>query len=171
MKPPSVSVGRPVTASDVLLKVVLADAPIFSVSPVPLNVPPPVQPVMLNVFPPTARVGQIGRRELAQYQRHPVGRRQQPIAQREALLLLAVTVSTVAPLSISEPFPVQPPTVKTWSPVVSVRLAVPKPFKVSVAPLVTASDVLPSVTAADTIRRQRLRASRSTCLYPSSPSP
>ena len=47
-------------------------------------------------------------------------------------LLLAVTVSAVAALSVSDPVPVQPLTVKVLPPAVSVRLAVVIPLRVRV---------------------------------------
>ena len=51
-------------------------------------------------------------------------------------------MSAVAALSVSDPLPVQPLTVKVLPPAVSVRLAVVNPLKVSVGRPVTASDVV-----------------------------
>ena len=65
-------------------------------------------------------------------------------------LLLAATVSTVDELSVSDPLPVQPLTVKVLPPAVSVRLAVVNPLKVNVAPPATASEVLARTTLLDT---------------------
>ena len=66
-------------------------------------------------------------------------------------LLLAVTVSPVAAVSVSDPLPVQPLTVKVLPPAVSVRLAVVKPLSVRVGSPVTASDVLVNVAFAATV--------------------
>ena len=65
-------------------------------------------------------------------------------------ILLAVTVSPVAAVPVSDPLPVQPLTVKVLPPAVSVRLAVVIPLKVSVGSPVTASDVLVKVKLAAT---------------------
>ena len=66
-------------------------------------------------------------------------------------LLLAVTVSPMAALSVSDPLSVQPLTVKVLPPAVSVRLAVVNPLKVNVGPPVTASDALARTTLVDTL--------------------
>ena len=49
-------------------------------------------------------------------------------------------------MSVSDPLPVQPLTVKVLPPAVSVRLAVVNPLKVNVGPPVTASDVFARTT-------------------------
>src|SRR5271157_3822044 len=65
-------------------------------------------------------------------------------------LLLAATVSAMVALSVSDPLPVQPPTVKVLPPAVSVKLAAVSPLKVNVGPPATASDVLARTTLLDT---------------------
>ena len=57
-------------------------------------------------------------------------------------------MSAVVAVSVSDPFPVQPLTVKVLPPAVSVRLAVVIPLKVSVRMPVTASELLVKVTLA-----------------------
>ena len=57
----------------------------------------------------------------------------------------------MAALSVSDPLPVQPLTVKVLPPAVSVRLAVVNPLKVNVGRPVTASDVLARTTLAETL--------------------
>ena len=57
-------------------------------------------------------------------------------------LLLAVIVSPMAALSVSDPLPVQPLTVKVLPPAVSVRLAVVNPLSVKVGSPVTARDAV-----------------------------
>ncbi len=66
-------------------------------------------------------------------------------------LLLAVTVSPMAALSVIEPLPLQPLTVKVLPPVVSVRLAVGNPLNVRVGNPVTAREVLVNVVFAATV--------------------
>ena len=82
-------------------------------------------------------------------------------------LLLAVTVSPVAAVSVSDPLPVQPLTVKVLPPAVSVRLAVVNPLRVRVGSPVTASEVLVNVTFAATVST-RVSARRSASPCPSS---
>src|SRR5271166_3223209 len=67
------------------------------------------------------------------------------LARVKPALLLAVTVSAEAALSVSDPVPVQPLTVKVLPPAVSVRLAAVIPLSARVGSPVTAREVLVNV--------------------------
>ena len=66
-------------------------------------------------------------------------------------LFLAVTMSPVAELSVSEPAPVQPLTVNVFPPVVSVRFATVSPLRVRVGSPLTTRDALVRVVFAATV--------------------
>ena len=59
-------------------------------------------------------------------------------------------MSGIDALSVSDPLPVQPLTVKVLPPAVSVRLAVVNPLNVNVGSPVTASDVFARTTLLET---------------------
>ncbi len=113
--------------------------------------PPPVQPLTVNVLPllVAARLAVV--MPMRPSAMPSVEDREVLVRVKHGCFLLAATVSEVAALSVSDPLPVQPLTVKVLPPVVSVKLAVVNPFKVSVAPLVTATEVLARATLFDTL--------------------
>ena len=129
VNPFKVSVAPPVTASDVLLSATLDEMLSTSVSVAPFNVPAPVQPrdgegiaaaplsVRLAVVMPFDRLSDM-----------PSVDDSKLFVSVKPALLLAATVSAVAAVSVSDPFPVQPLTVKVLPPAVSVRLAVVIPL-------------------------------------------
>ena len=147
----SVSVGRPVTASDVLVRATLADTLSTRVSEVPLSDPLPVQPVTVKVLPP-AGVGEVGGRDAAQAQRHAVGRGQRGVGQGEAGALArrhrVAGGRTVGERPAAGPAADREGDCRRS---VSVRLAVGNPLSVRVGSPVTASEVLVNVVFAATV--------------------
>src|SRR5271157_2475690 len=138
--------------SEVLLRVKLAlllAATVSVMDALSVSDPVPVQPLTVKVLPPAVSV------KLAVV--NPL--RLSDIVLAVSLVLvrvkpalwLAVTVSPAAALSVSDPVPVQPLTVKVLLPAVSVRLAVLNPLNVNVGRPVTASDVFARTTLLDTL--------------------
>ena len=117
---------------------------------VPVNEPPPVQPVTVNDLPEAVanRLAVV----------NPLRPRLIPSVEDRVVFesvklepLLAATVSPAAPVATNNaPAPVQPPTVKVWPPVGSVRLAVLNPLRVKLGPPGTASEVFVNVAPAAT---------------------
>ena len=149
--PLKVNVAPPVTASDVFARTTLLDTLSARVSDVPLSVPLPVQPVTVNVLPPEplsvrlAVVIPLRPSDMLSVEDSKL------LASVKPALLLAVTVSPLVVLSMSDPPPVQPLTVKVLPPAVSVRLAVVNPLSVRVGSPLTARDVFVNVVFAATV--------------------
>ena len=118
--------------------------------------PLPVQPLTVNVLPALVAVRLAVVMPLRPSDMPSVDDSEVLVSVKLALLL-AATVSGVAALSVSDPLPVQPLTVKVLPPAVSVRLAVVNPLKVNVGRPVTASDVLARMTLARHAVDQGLR--------------
>ena len=98
----------------------------------PLSVPLPVQPVTVKVLPLPAVSVRLAVVMPLKPSDMPSVEDSEVLARVKPALLLAVTVSPVAAVSVSDPVPVQPLTVKVLPPAVSVRLAVVIPLRVSV---------------------------------------
>ena len=95
----------------------------------PLSVPLPVQPVTVKVLPPAPVSVRLAVVMPLKPSVMPSVDDSEVLVRVKPPLLLAVTVSPVAALSVSDPLPVQPLTVKVLPPAVSVRLAVVIPLK------------------------------------------
>src|SRR5262249_13355271 len=135
VKPARVRLAPPVTASAVLLRVTPVVTPSTSVSAAPLMVPPPVQPVTVKVWvlPVSVRLAVVIPDRLSAILSVADGAGLDSV---KLAFLPAATVAPAAPLAVSAPPPVQPPTVKVWPPVgvLSVRWAVAIPLRLNVAP-------------------------------------
>ena len=141
--PLSVRVGSPVTASEVLVSVVLAATVSTRMSPGgPVSVPFPLQPLMLNVLPPEL----VSERSAVVIPLRPSDMLPEfsvELVKLKPAFALAVTIPVA--VSESDPLPVQPLTVNVLLALVAARLAVVMPKRPSVMPSVEDREVLLSV--------------------------
>ena len=132
----------PVTASELAARVTAVETLSTTVSPVPLSLPAPVHPLIVKVLPPpleSVRFAVL-----------------MPVNERDigpAVSELAVSVkpdgfdaARVDDVPVSEPFPVQPVSVKVCPLLVMERLAVAIPLRLSDMPSAEDNDELPSAT-------------------------
>src|SRR5271157_2263012 len=147
--PPAVSVKlavvNPLRLSDivpavslVLVRVKPALSNTVAVSAVPFSVPLPAQPMMVKVLPPELVSVRLAVVIPVRPSAMPSVEDSEVLLRVKLALLIAATVSVMDALSVSDPVPVQPLTVKVLPPAVSVKLAVVNPLRLS--------DIVPAVS-------------------------